>query len=85
MDDMKLVKWLLLILLLPVGLAMCSGDRFRYTCQDPANWDKDICKPPLCEVSRTCPDQIFKGGRDPRNNTAQPAATPTPATGAACK
>lgn len=86
MDDHRLVKWLLLILLLPIGLAMCSGDRFRYACQDPANWDKDICKPPLCEVSRTCPDQIFKGGRDPRNPAPQQSVPATPpTTGAVCK
>ena len=66
MNDKKLVKFLLLLLLLPLGLAMCSGDRFRYPCQDPANWDKDICKVPICDVRRECPEHIFKGQRDPR-------------------
>lgn len=66
MADNKLVKWLLLLLLLPLCLAYFSGDRFRYPCQDPANWDKDICKMPLCDVTRTCPEHIFKGQRDPR-------------------
>mgnify|MGYP003340282703 CR=1 FL=1 len=65
-NDLKLVKWLFLLLLLPIGLAIFSGDRFRYPCQDPANWDKDICKMPLCDVTRTCPEHIFKGQRDPR-------------------
>ena len=66
MGDKQLVKWLLLLLLLPLGLAFFSGDRFRYPCQDPANWDKEFCKPPLCDVTRTCPEHIFKGQRDPR-------------------
>ena len=66
MNDLKLVKYLLVLLLLPVALAMCSGDKFRYPCQDPANWEKDICKKPLCDVTRTCPEHIFKGQRDPR-------------------
>ena len=66
MNDHKLVKYLLILLALPIGMAMCSGDRFRYPCQDPNNWDKDICKMPLCDVTRTCPEHIFKGGRDPR-------------------
>lgn len=66
MNDRKMVRWLLLLLLLPLGLAMCSGDRYRYPCQDPANWDKDFCKMPLCDVNRTCPEHIFKGQRDPR-------------------
>jgi hypothetical protein len=68
MDDKKLVKWLFLILLLPLGLAYFSsgGESFRYPCQNPANWDKEICKMPLCDVTRTCPEHIFKGQRDPR-------------------
>ena len=66
MNDRKLVRWLLLLLVLPLGLSMCSEERFRYPCQDPANWDKDICKMPLCDVNRSCPEHIFKGQRDPR-------------------
>ena len=66
MRDYKLVKYVLVILALPLGLAMCSGDRFRYPCQDPTNWDKDFCKFPVCDVTRTCPEHIFKGQRDPR-------------------
>jgi hypothetical protein len=66
MHDHKLVKYLLILLALPIGMAMCSGDRFRYPCQDPNNWDKDFCQKPLCDVTRTCPEHIFKGQRDPR-------------------
>jgi hypothetical protein len=66
MEDRKMVKWLLALLLLPLGLAYFSGDRFRYPCQDPDNWDKEICKMPRCDVTRTCPEHIFKGQRDPR-------------------
>jgi hypothetical protein len=66
MNDKSLVKWLLLLLLLPLGLALFSEERFRYPCQDPANWDKEICQKPLCDVTRTCPEHIFKGQRDPR-------------------
>lgn len=92
MNDRKMVKYLLLLLALPLGLAMFSGDRFRYPCQDPANWDKDICKMPLCDVTRTCPEHIFKGQNDPRkgppkdvpNQTAVPASAPTASQGANC-
>jgi hypothetical protein len=66
MNDKKLAKYLFLLLLLPLIMAYCSGDRFRYPCQDPDNWDKEICKMPRCDVTRTCPDHIFKGQRDPR-------------------
>ena len=85
MNDRKMVRWLLLLLALPLGLAMCSEERFRYPCQDPANWDKEICKMPLCDVNRTCPEHIFKGQRDPRlgppkddNKAVVSSTTPTP-------
>ena len=88
-SDHRLVKYLLLLLLLPIGLAMCSGDRFRYPCQDPANWDKDFCKLPLCDVTRTCPEHIFKGQNDPRlgpNAQPQPQISkPAPSAGVNCK
>ena len=82
MEDKKLVKWLGLLLLLPLCLAVFSGDRYRYPCQDPDNWDKQICKMPRCDVTRTCPEHIFKGQRDPRigpPKDGQTQATTTPA------
>ena len=90
MNDKKLMKWILFILLLPLTLAYFSGDRFRYPCQDPANWDKDMCKLPYCDVTRTCPEHIFKGQNDPRigpdGNQPMSQKTPvTPVTGANCK
>lgn len=91
MNDMKLVKWLLLLLLLPLGLAYFSGDRYRYPCQNPENWDKDICKLPLCDVNRTCPEHIFKGQRDPRlgppadGAASKPAPVASAPQGVSCK
>jgi hypothetical protein len=92
MTDFKLAKFLLILLALPLGMAMCSGDRFRYPCQDPANWDKDMCKMPQCDVRRECPEHIFKGQRDPRlgppkdefNKDAIKLSTPQPPQGANC-
>ena len=66
MHDKKLFMWAGLILVLPLSLAFFGHDQFRYPCQDPANWDKPECKLPICDVTRTCPEQIFKGQRDPR-------------------
>ena len=85
MNDLKLLKYFLVLLVLPLGLAMCSEDKFRYPCQDPANWEKDMCKKPLCDVTRTCPEHVFKGGRDPRlgmPDDQKPVSTNTPATSA---
>ncbi len=78
MEDKKLGKWLLLLLLLPLGLAYFSGDRYRYPCQDPTNWDKDFCKMPICDVNRTCPEHIFKGQRDPRLGPPKDGQNQTP-------
>ena len=92
MNDKKLFKWVIVLLLLPIGLAYFGGDRFRYPCQDPDNWDKEMCKMPRCDVTRTCPEHIFKGQNDPRlgpagnKPLAQNTPTPiTPTTGANCK
>lgn len=95
MNDKKLFKWLGLLILLPLALAIFGGDNFRYPCQDPANWDRDICQKPRCDVTRTCPEHIFKGQRDPRTGMpvdtppvttpATPAIKSQPPTGANCK
>lgn len=77
MSDVKLFKWLAVLIALPLALAIFGGDRYRYPCQDPANWDKDFCQMPLCDVNRTCPEHIFKGGRDPRLGPPKDA-TPVP-------
>jgi hypothetical protein len=85
MNDRKMVKWLILLLALPVLLACFGGDRFRYPCQDPANWDKEMCKLP------TCPEHIFKGQRDPRlgppkeGELVTPKPITQPQTGVNCK
>ena len=89
-SDLKLFKWAIILLLFPVALAFFGKDSFRYPCQDPANWDKDYCKPPVCDVTRTCPEHIFKGQRDPRlgpppapGTVVAPQCT-TPTQGANC-
>ena len=91
MNDKKLFYVAIALLTLPLALAFCGGDRFRYPCQDPDNWEKDICKLPRCDVTRTCPEHIFKGQRDPRLGPPKPEAsvvTPTqcttPTQGANC-
>ena len=78
MDDRKLLKWVFIILLAPLALAYFSdGERFRYPCQDPKNWDKEMCKLPHCDVTRTCPEHIFKGQRDPRLGPGKDEPTKT--------
>lgn len=41
--------------ILMVSLTSCGYDGgYRYPCQDPANWEKAECNPPICEPSGTC-------------------------------
>lgn len=85
--DLKLFKWLGVLVLLPVTLAFFGGDRFRYPCQNPANWDTPQCQRPICDVTRTCPDHVFKGQRDPRidpQSTIAPAPVTTNNPGVIC-
>jgi hypothetical protein len=85
-DDKKLFKWLAFLIALPLALAVFGGDRFRYPCQDPANWDKPMCQKPACDVTRSCPEHIFKGQKDPRTLTDEPktALASAPTKGVAC-
>lgn len=85
-NDKKLFLLLFLLVFVPIGLAAFGGDRFRYPCQNPDNWDKPMCKIPHCDVTRTCPEHIFKGQRDPRlgppqEQTANSCQTCQPAKG----
>lgn len=90
MNDKKLFWFLGILILLPIGLAAFGGDRFRYPCQDPNNWNSPQCQKPQCDVTRTCPEHVFKGQRDPRlgpptENSSNPLATTSQQTGASCK
>jgi hypothetical protein len=66
MSDKKLFFGAIILLALPLTLAFFGGDRFRYPCQDPDNWNKPVCQKPHCDVTRTCVEHVFKGQRDPR-------------------
>ena len=82
-SDTNFFRWMAVLIILPLGLAVFGGDRFRYPCQDPANWDSEECQAPVCTVTRTCPEHIFKEPPQP----AAPAATPVTSTSKAkeCK
>ncbi len=46
-----------LLVLLPLLLVGCE-ERYRYPCQDPTNWDQQICKRPYCSANGTCPEDL---------------------------
>jgi len=91
MNDKKFAKYLILLLFFPLALGFCSNERFRYPCHDPSNWDTVQCQKPLCDVTRTCPEHIFKGQRDPRlgppdaKDAASAPTRATTSTGANCR
>jgi hypothetical protein len=64
------------LIVLPLLLAFFGQESFRYPCQNPDNWEKDICKLPKCDVTRTCPEHIFKGQKDPRLTTSTTSDAP---------
>jgi hypothetical protein len=49
--------------LLAMSLTACSNpeglNRYRYPCQDPVNWEKAECKPPVCEASGLCTKDLL--------------------------
>ena len=57
---MKKILSPLAVIVLTLALSSCGYDgRYRYPCQDPANWDKDECKPPICSVNGSCPEDLI--------------------------
>ena len=47
-----------------VALAGCGYQGgYRYSCQDPENWESEKCNPPLCLAAGECTKEIL--GFDP--------------------
>ena len=43
------------VLALAIAFVMAGcTDHYRYPCQDPSNWEKPECKPPVCIADGTC-------------------------------
>jgi hypothetical protein len=64
--------------LLAVVLTSCSNpealNRYRYPCQDPVNWEKAECNPPVCEASGLCTKDLL--GKTPTDGTTVESGTP---------
>ena len=63
---MSKIKFLVGAVLMTLLLTGCGDGRFRYPCQDPANWEKAECKPPVCTANGACPidlvgKEVFEG------------------------
>lgn len=59
------MKKLALALLLCLTLTGCGKynfqDVYRYSCQDPANWETPDCLPPNCEGFGLCTKDVMRG------------------------
>jgi hypothetical protein len=69
------VKNLALTLLMLISLAACE-DRYRYFCQNPANWAQERCQRPKCLFTQDCPDYLVAPILEKQNVVQQ---TPAPA------
>jgi hypothetical protein len=63
MKQLKFGFAVILAVLLTTSLSSCSNpeglNRYRYPCQDPVNWEKAECNPPVCEATGTCTKDIL--------------------------
>lgn len=50
--------FLTVFLFLTVSACGYQGD-YRYSCQDPENWEKEECNPPLCKVDGNCTEYLL--------------------------
>lgn len=70
-----------------LALTGCQ-ERYRYPCQDPTNWEQQICKKPYCSANGTCPEDL-RHYEKPKNGPEQsriPQSTPmTNSTKGDCK
>ena len=48
------MRYAIVLLLL---LTACE-DRYRYFCQNPANFSNAQCQKPLCEFNQNCPEYL---------------------------
>lgn len=49
-------------------LSSCGYDgSYRYSCQDPENWESKECNPPLCKVDGACTEALL--GFNPNETT----------------
>jgi len=67
---MSKLRIFLLSTILALGLTSCGYQGFyRYPCQNPDNWEKAECNPPICEASGTCTKDMIKTSPESNLNT----------------
>jgi hypothetical protein len=58
-------------------LSACGYDgNYRYSCQDPENWEKKECSPPICNVDGNCTETLLGFNPTEITTTTQETAAP---------
>jgi len=57
-----------------IALLFGCDERFRYPCQNPENWNEQVCKKPYCSANGTCPEDLT---HYEKNKVGQPTPTPS--------
>jgi hypothetical protein len=47
------------VFILTAILLVGCEEQYRYSCQDPNNWEKQECKKPWCSANGTCPEDLI--------------------------
>lgn len=67
---MKKITKVFLTVFLLLTVSACGYDgKYRYQCQDPENWEKEECNPPICEVDGACTKTLL--GWDPSETSVE--------------
>ena len=74
------MKSKLLLALAALLLLGACEERYRYTCQDPANWAQKRCQRPDCLFTQDCPDYLVAPVLE--KQSVQQAIQPAPAASA---
>ena len=73
-------------LMVPVVLVLAGcGERYRYPCQDPTNWNNQECKKPFCSANGTCPEDLRHYEKENAGPTPSLPARPAPTINGGCK
>jgi hypothetical protein len=64
------------VVLLALLLTGCFEDRWRYTCQNPDNFQLAECQRPRCLFTQTCPDYLVAPILEKQINGQQTSPVP---------
>lgn len=69
------MKWLILFAAFVAFLLTGCEDRYRYYCQDPANFSAKRCQRPDCLFTQDCPDYLVAPVLEKQVQSVQPVAS----------